>query len=341
MVLGPRSRAARIVPGFVVSLHLLGCINPDIPPAGSYSEVLLITDTGARDPFAERLTPYLTRPVNYFVGEDVPFEVHQAPAAAADDVPRFKNIVFCGVANPTTGVGRRISSLLGGAGVQRVRIGETHVFRKDDLPGPGQVTMIVTAQSPEELWEVIDDRGAEITATLETSCRERIRENLLDNGNADLTRELERKYGFSIQIPIFYALQSDAADPPGIELLRPDPPRSLGVFWVDWKTPPTVQDRQALFNVRARYVFQRYDGDAMDSTRVTLVSDRLGDFEAIRMDGYWTSTRSVAGGAYTTYFVFEESERVLWAIDLLVYAPGLPKHRFFRELLAVAETFRY
>ena len=59
------------------------------------------------------------------------------------------------------------------------------------------------------------------------------------------------------------------------------------------------------------------------------------------MEGYWSNTNDVAGGFYKTYFVHDERERLLWAVDLLVYAPGVPKHPLFRELLALAETFRY
>lgn len=317
------------------------CVETDIPPAGSYSEVLLVTDDGPQDRFARQLTPYLARTLDFFVSQEVQFDVQHARASDVDVVPYVKNIVFCGVVSPLSEVGRRISSLLATVELQDAVSGKAHVFRKQNQPGPGQLTMIVTAQSPEALQEVIERRGNEITAALEQSCRERLRAYLLEDSNAELGRELERKYGFTMQIPGLYELHSDESDPPGVELMRDGPPRSLGIFWVDWPMPLTLKDRQALFDVRSNYVFRRYDGDVMDSTRVTFALDRLGASDAVSMDGYWTSSRSLAGGCYRTYFVFEESERILWAVDLLVYAPGLPKHPHFRELLAIAETFRY
>jgi hypothetical protein len=312
-----------------------------IPPAGSYSEVLVVTDEGAQDPFARQLTPFLARTLDFFVSQDVQFDVRHSRAADVDVVPRVKNIVFCGVANPISDVGRRISSLLGKGGLESVESGGMRVFLKQDLPAPGQVTMIVTAPSAEALYDVIESRGDDIAASLEESCRARIRTYLLRRSEVELTRELERRHGFTLQIPEVYELRSDVAEPPGVELLREGPPRSLGIFWVDWSAAPTLKDRQALFGVRSSYVFQRYDGDVMDSTRVAFTVDRLGDVDAVRMDGYWTNTRSVAGGCYKTYFVYDASDHRLWAVDLLVYAPGLPKHVHFRELLAVAETFRY
>jgi hypothetical protein len=325
----------------VVLALVSGCIETDIPPAGSYSEVLLVTEDGARDPFARELTPYLAKTLDFVVSKDVQFKVQHTRAEDLEAVPYVKNIVFCGVVNQISDVGRRISSLLGATGVERVGSGQAHIFRKQDLPGPGQLTLIVTAASEEALYDVIAARGEEITQALEESCRERLREYLLKNRKADLTRTFQQKYGFTIEVPGLYELLSEELDPPGIELLRQGPPRSLGIFWVDREHPVTLKDRQELFDIRADYVFKRYDGDVMDSTRVAFSLDRLGDLPAVRMEGYWSNSKSLAGGYYKTYFVFEEVERLLWVVDLLVYAPGLPKHPHFRELLAIAETFRY
>jgi len=337
----PKRFFTLLLSGAAIAVSGIGCLESDIPPAGSYSEVLLVTEEGARDPFARALTPYLAKELNYFVSTDIQFRVQNIRAEDVEVVPYAKNIIFCGAATPVSSVGRQITSLLGDAGLGRVQSGQAHVFKKKNLPGPGQVTLIVTAASDQLLHEAIEERGGDVADALEASCRERLRKYLLKSKKSSLSRDLQRKYGFTIEIPSFYRLLSDEPDPPGIELLRDGPPRSLGVFWVDFEYPPTLVDRDALFDIRSNYVFKRYDGDEMDRGRVSYTIDRLGDMYAVRMEGYWSSSKSLAGGYYKTYFVFEEAERLLWVIDLLVYAPGLPKHPHFRELLAIAETFRY
>lgn len=327
---------------FVLLLGLASsCIETDIPPAGSYSEVLLVTEEGARDPFARELTPFLTRTLDFFVSQDIQFKVEHARAADVNTVPYVKNIVFCGVATPVGDVGRRITTLLGAVGMERVKAGQANILRRQDLPGPGQLTLIVTAATPEALYEVIKQRGDEVAESLEESCRERLRKYLLEDRNDQLTKRLQQKYGFTIEVPSLYSLLSDEPQPPGIELLRQGPARSLGIFWLDWDTVPTLDDGPRLFDARADYVYKRYDGDVMDSTRVVFSHERLGEYPALKMEGYWSNSNSLAGGYYKTYFLFEEDERLMWAVDLLVYAPGLPKHPHFRELLAIAETFRY
>lgn len=320
---------------------LAGCLETDIPPAGSYSEVLLVTDEGAADPFSKLLTPHIAKTLDFYVSEDIEFRVQQVRAVDVEEVPYIKNIVFCGVASPVTDVGRRISSLIGKNALQRVQSDEAHIFQKKNLPGRGQITLIITAASAEALYDVIEERGDEVADILEASCRTRLRDYLLKNRRSDLTRTFQQKYGFTIEIPGFYRLLSDESDPPGIELLRDGPARLLGIFWVDWNHYPTIEDRQELYDIRAQYVFARYDGDVMDPSRVSYTIEPLGDMYAVKMEGYWSNTNSLAGGYYKTYFVFDEEERLLWCVDLLVYAPGLPKHAHFRELLAIAETFRY
>jgi hypothetical protein len=255
---------------------LSGCIETDIPPAGSYSDVLLVTEEGARDPLVSTILPELAREIDYYVSRDLQFNVKFARADNLEAVPYIKNVVWCGVAEPTSFIGRDIVSMLGETGMARVRSGG-HIFKKDDLPGPGQLTLIITGESTEDLIAAIDDRGEEIRTTIEESCRRRIRGYLLKNRNETLTRRLRQQYGFVIQVPTLYTLFSEESNPPGIELLRNGPSRSLGIFWLDCKKAPTLNDRQKLFDVRADYVAVRYDGDTMDSTRVTFEEDQLGE----------------------------------------------------------------
>ena len=109
---------------------------------------------------------------------------------------------------------------------------------------------------------------------------------------------------------------------------------------MDRVTPPTLGDEDELFDMRANYVWKRYDKDQMDRARTIFVPARMGRYDSIRMSGYWFNDEQVMGGYYETYFIYDDRLEVLWAIDLLVLAPGKPKHPMVRELRALAETFR-
>jgi hypothetical protein len=317
-----------------------GCIETEIPPPGSYSEIMVVTQDGAGSPLAEEVDALLGEMLNYHISEDARFRVHHVKAADLEDVP-YKSLVFVGPVDHSTAVGREINALLGPAAAERVRTGAANLFRRDDMPGRGQVTFVLAAKDERALVYTLAERGDHLVSEVEESIRERMRGHLLKKHNKELTREMYLKYGFTIRVPTSYRLLSDRLDPPGIELLDDGPSRLLGIFWLDWEAQPTLHDWMKLYRVRQNYVRERYAGDEMDSTRVRFSYDRLGEQPVVKMEGYWSNDVAISGGAYESYFVWDETNRLLWVLDLLVFAPGLDKPPLFRELLALAETFRY
>lgn len=325
----------------IVVFVCAGCKELAVPPAGSYSEVLLVTEEGSASPLTQRLTPLIEGEHDYIVDTESAFDVTPLRAANLEDFPAFKNIVICGVAESSTDVGQRIIGLIGNSGLQSVRTGRASILKKENLPAPGQLTLVVTARNDNELERVIEERGGELAGVLEKSCRERLRRHLLSRRNQKLSDDLLRRFGIVIEVPSIYRLLSDDGDPPGIELIREPPTRILGVFWNDWKSAPTVYDADALFELRSDYVWKRYDTDKMERERVQFAQTKLGPNDAVKMSGYWFNDKETVGGYFETYFVYDEEEQLLWAVDLVIYAPGRPKHPLVRELLSIAETFRY
>jgi hypothetical protein len=335
------SIAATAAMAMVLGL-LAGCRELAMPPAGSYSEVLLVTEYGEEDPWFEAAAPLITREYDYVISQESGFELFSTRAADLEDFPTYKNIVICGPLDTSTEVGRRIQGLIGPQKTHEVLQGKAAILKKENLPSPGQVTLILTAADGQELQDVLDARGDEIRDILEASCRERLRRGLLTNPNEELMTDLQRRFGFYVGIPSgLYKLFSDDGRPPGVELLRQPPARVLGVYWVDREQPPTIYDRDELFDIRSNYVWKRYDHDKMDRDKVDYRYMKLGEYDSVRMAGYWYNDDAVAGGYFETYFVHDPDNELLWAVDLVVYAPGRPKHPLVRELEALAETFRY
>jgi hypothetical protein len=318
-----------------------GCKEMAVPPAGSYSEILLITDEGKQSPCVPLIYPWLAIEQDYVLDKEESFRIVAARPTALDQIPSVKNIVICGVADPLTDIGKRIVTLIGDGGLRKVRNGEANILKRENIPAAGQLTIIVTAANQGQLETILEERGEELGEILEQSCRQRLRKFLLSYPNTEIVDNLYKKFGFVLEVPTLYQLYKDEGRPPGVELVRENPTRLIGVFWTDWDSAPTINDKDALYDLRKNYIWERYDKDAMDSTRVWFSEEPLGDYPAVKMEGYWYNTKATAGGYYQTYFVYHEEEKLLWAVDLLAYAPGRAKHPLFREMLALAETFRY
>ncbi len=334
------SKRIVVVLSLVATAVVSGCGDMAIPPAGSYSEILLVTEGGEQDEWTRRLTPVIARDLDYYVDFEKQFRIVPIKASEMDDVPPYKNIVMCGVLDSSTDVGQKIIGMIGDAGVEMIRTEGALILRKQDRPLKNQFTLIITAVNKELLVDVIETRGDEIPDILEEGCRERLRRHLLKRNRPQLSEQLYRDYGFRLQISSLYRVLSDDPEPPGIELIREPPTRVLGIFWVDRETPPTLADEDELFDMRAKYVWKRYDKDQMDRDKTVFAPARMGRYDSIRMSGYWFNDEQVMGGYYETYFIFDDRQELLWAVDLLVLAPGKPKHPLVRELRALAETFR-
>ncbi len=323
------------------SFPFASCRETAIPPVGSYSEVLVVTEDGRNSRFMPPIMAELGGDMDFYTSQEKQFTLSVVKAGNLPDFPTFKTIVILGVADRMNDVGQLIANLLGDSGIKKVSEGSAFIFKRENRPAPGQMTLIITGRSDDELLNIIEERGKELPDIIESSCRKRLRRFFHEYADNKLGRDLFNKYGFVIEVPTLYKLMSDASRPPGIELMRQAPTRSLGIFWSEWKRPLTQADEKKLFDIRANYVYERYDGDAMDSTRVVFSGAKLGPYSCIKMSGYWLNTRSTAGGCYKTFFIFDEKKNLLWTVDLLVYAPGSDKNPLFRELLALAETFRY
>lgn len=336
------SRSVRIAAILTAALALGGCRELSFPPAGSYSHIDVLVEGGKTGEWASMLLPLLSEERNYFVSTEPRFQIMSVLDQPPSDPSSEKNIVVCGVLDPSTAVGGQIAYLLGQSGVEQVKKGQASILKLPNTPASGQLTLVVTAATDAALKKVLQDRGDEIPNIIAASCRERIRRSLLQNERKGLEDKFRRKWGFSLAVPSLYTLYNDDEAPPGVELHRESPPRVLGVFWTPWDHVPTLYNTQELFDCRAKYVYEKYDGDQMDPNRARYDYVRLGPYTAVRMSGYWYNDRySVAGGYFETYFVWDKKEQLLWAVDCLVYAPGREKTSLVRELHALAETFRY
>ncbi len=202
--------------------------------------------------------------------------------------------------------------------------------------------MIVTASSAEGLKKVIKNNGAVIRDIIEEANRERLREYLLRREDVEGSEELRAKYGFHINIPYIYEINQDRGDVPGIEIIRTQPHRGITVSWISWnKTSLSLADSTELFDFRSKIAWKMYDKDIMRKDLVFYSEDKLGQYNTIRMDGYWENSQDLFGGPFTCYFIHDRNRSKLWMVDCLVYAPGFSKHIMLRELRAVAETFRF
>ena len=326
----------------VLAVVLVGSCSrrSSFPPVGSYSSVMIVTETGQLDKSTENLVRQIQHPVDYYTKEELQFKAKLVPAYLVEKEPPSKNMILFALVRQGE-VGKLIEGFIGTASVRKVLEGKINVFKKLDYPYAGQLTIIVTAASSDRLSEVVSESGALIREIIEEANRDRLRNYLLEREKRELTEEIRAKYKFTLRIPFLYELNQERKDVPGIEFVRKAPHRGLTVSWRSW-TSSTVSlaDSSSLYDIRADLAWKMYDKDVMRRDLVSFTEDRLGDYRIVRMDGYWENSEGIYGGPYSCFFLYDDILSRLWIVDTLVYGPGFDKHPLLRELRAVAETFR-
>jgi len=310
------------------------------PPAGSYSGIVLVTETGKIEGPAADMVNSLQHELDFYTKNELQFRVRVVPASQFDKEIPAKNMVIFGIVNQGS-LGGIIEQFIGPAGVRSVLEGKYSIFKKMDSPVKGQLTVIVTAVSNDILASVAREQGAVIRNIVEDGNRERIRESMLRQGeNAPLERRLRERYGFAFRIPNVYKMDEERPEVPGVSLLNPEPPRVLSVSWHAFgKESVSLADSNELFQLRADVSFKLFDKYVMRRELVKFADTQLGHYRAVRMDGYWESSVEPAGGSFVCFFVADRVKSRIWLIDCLVYAPGQDKNELLREAIAIAETF--
>ena len=328
---------------------LLGCIILLVPscgnrslfiPPGSYSNIVLVTETGEPGGMNDAIIRTLQHPVDYYSKLEIQFRLRMVSSFDFDNEPPTKNMVIFGVVRQGR-TGQIIENFIGTKSVRKVLEGKNHVFQRMDYPVKGQLTVIVTASSPDGLRKVTEEKGQLIRDIIEKANRERLRENLLAREKIETASDQKIKYGFTIRVPDEYRLNRDWGDLPGIELMRDYPHRGVTISWLSWnKKSLTAADSTALYDFRSKVVFKIHDKEVMRPELVSWSMDEFGPYTAVRMDGYWESSVDMFGGPFICFFVHDRVRGKIWMVDALVYAPGFDKHTLLREAVAVAETFR-
>ncbi len=311
------------------------------PPAGSYSGIVLVTESGMKGGVNDVMIRTLQHDMDYYSRIEPQFKLRMIRAADIGREPPTKNMVVFGVVREGE-AGDLIESFIGTAAVRRVLEGKEFIFKKSNFPGAGRLTVIVTAPTTRKLKEIARANGSIIRDIIEAENRKRLLAYLLKDVQSDVEEELKAKYGFELSVSFLYELNQERPDLQGVELVRIQPHRGITISWRDWdKSSLSVADSLKLYNLRAKMAWEMYNKDVMRKDLVSYKSGELGPYDAVVMEGYWEKKDALYGGPFRCFFICNRDRSRLWIIDLLVYAPGFEKHRLLRELHAVAETFRY
>jgi hypothetical protein len=331
----PSGRAA--VPALVsaiLAITACGCSKPLTLAVGPAGDISIITDLPEDSPEVRALVDGLEVEI-VIIRPEVAFNVEVSDFKGFDIRRNWRNLVLLGSLDEGSRASDAIEGLLGESDRAELERGQRNLFLIRDRWAIGQLIAVIATPDRGSLLEAVrgDTRtlyNAFERATVENTYRILLKKDL----QRDTARYLKRTYGWSILVPEAFEVSEDAEN--RIVLFRAeDPARMILVHWIDgYHKPLTPED---CLDLRAKLAWNVYDEDVIAPDMTETEETSFLGRPAIKIVGVWQNEKHINGGPFRTYCFLDGGR--LYLVDLLVYAPGMDKIPFLRELEAICRTF--
>lgn len=327
------SRIGFVAPVILALTLGLSCGKHMIAAFGSNSGIAILTDKRCYDE-AIKLKHLLEKDV-LTVQWEKSFEVEVIIFSGKREDLSHKNIIILDYLSPKSRLEGKIKAVAGND-FARLKNGEKTFVTKFDLWATGQVVMVITALTKNDLDLLIDRESDRIFDLVESRVQARLDRALFYPGEQkDVSERLRANYGWTLRLPTGYEVNEKFAKDGVIKILKDQPARMITV----WALPASQSRSIDWLDLKRRLAWEYWDEDAIVEENLKIQDGKLGSRTATVISGRWENKKYTIGGIFETY-CFECKEcRYYYLIDLAVFAPGLAKLPLLRELRAIASTF--
>ncbi len=309
--------------------------------AGSYGDLAVVLSDENLRAAVQPALDRLNQPVTFVIKEETPFNIDVFGPGKWELCRGYKNILFIVRWGDGTVVEKRIAGLLSPKNLARFQSGSGALVKLQDPFARYQFAIVVGASDRNTLASLLRGSVEQIGELIEQECSLRIQRRSRREGvREDLLASYWQRYRFLLEIPLTYREnQVEPAGFPGIEWIANGPTRGITLAWRSTDDPQGfLRDREALLDWRREIGLALHNEDLQDQT-LQWNEETLGKLEAVKLTGAWASTKIAGGGPFRCFFLADPPAGRVFCLDLLVFAPGLAKMPFFREMQAVAGTF--
>ena len=223
---------------------------------------------------------------------------------------------------------------------EKVRRGESFLFKKHDQWGRNQLILIMVSSSIPKLTELIQENRDFIYNMVLEHQQTVVKELMYDRlENKELSSELLEKYDWSVRIQHDYFLALEDSIDNFVFLRRRHPERWLFVKWFDG-LDPSVISKDWYFDMRDSIGVWYYGGDTVNRTYTDAEPVDFKGRWCLKIEGLWENDEKVAGGPLLAYVFYDEPTRRTYIIDCSVFSPNRLKIPYLDQLNVMANTFR-
>ena len=309
---------------------------------GSNHEVVVVVSPATWSRFEDTVRSIFGRTI-LTPQEELIFTLRVVTPEDFDFYRKFRNVLVLSTLDAQDDGGALVNSLLSGEALTQVLRGQAYMFLKRDVWVRGQTLMVLTGSDEMALAHQLREKGDEIFEVQENALNEKVKAWLYEKAEQKkLEEKLFRKYGWSVRIPCDYLLEQERSEDHFIFLRKTIPERWLFVYWEEAEHPEVVTEQWCLAK-RTEIGTTFYQGDTIVEEFTGVEKTVFLEWEALRITGLWKNQTAqadfAAGGPFRSYCFYDPATKRVYMVDIAIFAPGMSKEPYLRQLDIIAHTF--
>jgi hypothetical protein len=328
------------VPAILLTALLLsvcGCSQKKLPALGPSNLLTIVTNLSPLDPAIQAVEAAFTKPVTSVEEESrYSFEVHGLGALARQRDAR--NLVLVADLSKRDAVSGKVREVLGGKRFAEL-LGRAGWAVLPNVEALGQTMVVVAGRDTTAILGLLAADAGRLYARADSMVTQRTGDIVYMNGDERaMGVYLDSRYGWTVRIPKGFKMAEDRKNRV-LKLVSTDTQQPARLFLAYWAPSKSVgPDPEYCLKLRARLAWLYYDEDRVDPASTTVSEVTFQGRKAVRIEGLWQNEKHLIGGPFFTLCFVDKGR--LYLLDGVVFAPGMDKSPWLRQLEAVMLTFK-
>lgn len=220
-------------------------------------------------------------------------------------------------------------------------------MRQNIWASPQRVVKI-SAASVEGIKETFEANKEKILNLFDNAEMDRLHKLYAKSKNIEAITAIEKKFGFSLNIPADYYL---AVDKDNFTWLRRETNvENQGIMIYTYPYTDTVAFKTAKIESVRNQFTQLYVPGPRDSSYMVIANEFVTPIHrsigfknqtATELRGLWEVRKDFMGGPFVSYTFVDERNNLVVTLDGYVYAPNSPKLALLKQVQSVLLSFKY
>ena len=328
------------VPAILLTVLLLsacGCSQRKLPALGPSNLLTIVTNLGPGDPAIQALEAAFTKPVTSVEEESrYSFEVHGPDGLARQRDSR--NLALVADLSRRDAVSGKVREVLGKKRFAEL-LGRAGWAVLPNVEALGQTMVVAAGPDSTAVLSLLVAEAGRLYARADSMVTQGAGDIVYMNGDERaMGVYLDSKYGWTVRIPKGFKTVEDRKNRV-VKLVSTDAQQPSRLFLAHWTPSKSAgPDPEYCLKLRARLAWLYYDEDRVDPASTTVSEVAFQGRKAVRIEGIWQNEKHLIGGPFFTLCFVDKGR--LYLLDGVVFAPGMDKSPWLRQLEAVMLTFK-